>query len=66
LYSNGKDVFGWHISKLKIYEKPKKISDFLVEGTQTYDYPPLVKMKRAPQSWCYVEDVIFQKLQVNE
>lgn len=25
---NGKDGFGWHISDLKIYEKPKKLGEF--------------------------------------
>lgn len=27
-YSGGKEVFGWHISDLKIYEKPKDVTDF--------------------------------------
>ena len=27
-YSCGKEVFGWHISYLKIYDKPKKLSEF--------------------------------------
>ena len=34
-------VYGWHISDLIIYDKPKDLSDF--------------GMKRQPQSWCYVE-----------
>ena len=34
-------IFGWHISDLIIYDKPKDLSDF--------------GMKRPPQSWCYVE-----------
>ena len=38
--SNG--LYGWHISDLKIYDKPKELSEF----------QPL---KRPPQSWCYVE-----------
>lgn len=36
-------LYGWYISDLKIYDKPKKLSDF--------------GMKRPPQSWCYVEDM---------
>ena len=28
-YSCGKEVYGWHISDLKIYDKPKKLSEFL-------------------------------------
>jgi predicted transcriptional regulator len=56
-YSNGKEVFGWHISELKLYDKPKELSEFLVEDNRTFDCPQLVAMKRAPQSWCYVEGV---------
>lgn len=35
-------VYGWHISDLKIYDKPKELSEF--------------RIKRPPQSWCYVEE----------
>ncbi len=28
-YSNGSDVYGWHISNLVIYDKPKELSDFI-------------------------------------
>lgn len=27
-YGKGKTLYGWHISKLKIYEKPKELSEF--------------------------------------
>lgn len=27
-YSNGKPLYGWHISNLKVYDKPKKLSEF--------------------------------------
>ncbi len=27
-YSNGKELFGWHISNLKIYDKPKELYEF--------------------------------------
>lgn len=50
-----KTGYGWHISDLKIYDKPKELSEFLVEDNRTFDCPQLVAMKRAPQSWCYVE-----------
>lgn len=33
-------LYGWYISDLKIYDKPKMLSDF--------------GLKRPPQSWCYV------------
>ena len=41
-YAKGKPVYGWHISDLIIYDKPRELSDF--------------GMKRPPQSWCYVEE----------
>ena len=27
-YSNGKTLYGWHISDLMIYDKPKELSEF--------------------------------------
>ena len=27
-YSGGKDVYGWHISNLVIYDKPRELSEF--------------------------------------
>lgn len=59
-YGSGKTLFGWHISKLKIYGQPKELSDFQTgksvltfntKGELTY-----TGVKRAPQSWCYVEE----------
>lgn len=41
VYTQGLCAFGWYISDLIIYDKPKDLSDF--------------GMKRPPQSWCYVE-----------
>ena len=43
-------VYGWHISDLVIYDKPKELSEFSKYG---FDHP--VWLKRPPQSWCYVE-----------
>lgn len=43
-------VYGWHISDLKIYDKPKELSEFSKYG---FDEP--VPLKRPPQSWMYVE-----------
>ena len=40
-YTRFRCCFGWHISDLIIYDKPKDLSDF--------------GMKRPPQSFCYVE-----------
>ena len=54
-YGNGKTLYGWHISALQIYDKPRELSEFWVERDVTTDYPPLTRLKRPPQSWCYVE-----------
>lgn len=69
-YSGGKEVFGWHISDLVIYDKPKELSEFYVwkkcnscrksgyESTACgYDEDCKVPaiITRPPQSWCYVE-----------
>lgn len=31
-YGNGKKLYGWHITDLKIYDKPKELSDFSKYG----------------------------------
>lgn len=41
-YANGKPLYGIHVSKLCIYDTPRPLSDFGI--------------KRAPQSWCYIEE----------
>lgn len=46
------EMWCWHISDLVIYDKPKELNEFVVER-----YPCLAKLKRPPQSWCYVEEV---------
>lgn len=46
--------FGWHISNLKVYEKPKPLSDFK-RWIGAGERATLESLKRAPQSWCYVD-----------
>lgn len=62
----------WHISKLKIYDRPKRLNEFRKAcGTQNCDicqfwentgeYAGCLtsderRLRRPPQSWCYVED----------
>lgn len=36
-YGRGKTLYGWHISKLKVYDKPKKLSDFYKICDGLYD-----------------------------
>ena len=49
-YLSLKDGYGWHISDLKIYYKPKELSEFR-KYSEWLDIP----ITRPPQSCCYVE-----------
>lgn len=51
-YGNGKPLYGWHISDLKIYDKPRNLSEFGKVG-----FGHEVPLKRPPQSYMYVEDL---------
>lgn len=55
-YLNSKPGYGWHISNLRIYEKPLWISQMTTEkrGKGFYIRGPVL---RPPQSWCYVEEL---------
>lgn len=67
---NGGTGYGWHISDLKIYDTPKKLTEFHTwkkckscsksgyESTACiYDENCMIPaaITKAPQSWCYVE-----------
>ena len=65
-----KKAYAWHISGLKIYDKPKLLTDFTVReclwhnirnngcidasGEKCFD----CRSKRPPQSWCYVGELL--------
>ena len=58
-------VFGWHISGLKVYDKPRELSRFVKPyDAKACPKPTVIEcgdctkcyLKRAPQSWCYVEE----------
>lgn len=61
--------YGWHISDLKIYDSPKKLSEFkglckIESDCCACPYYNYIKIecdgrtiKRPPQSWCYVEEI---------
>lgn len=63
-------LYGWHISDLVIYDKPKDLDDFYrfrkcdacESGYESnaciYDDKCIVpaQLERAPQSWCYVDE----------
>ena len=70
-YGKGKPLYGWHISDLKIYDRPRELSEF----SRPCSYSGLcfsckrtsfkkdgnllcnTKITRPPQSWMYVEDL---------
>lgn len=66
-YANGKNLFLWHISDLKIYDKPKELSEFQRacnhENCGKCKRPIIEKLSctagltHPPKSWCYVEEV---------
>lgn len=86
-YGNGKNLYGYHISNLKIYDQPKELSEFrkpCIYGNfphacdfcdwgeeEVIEIPPndcgydgqahlyvcTNILTRAPQSWCYVEEI---------
>lgn len=51
---NGKTGYGWHISDLLIYDQPKGLDEFTRLRETKFGSEP-VTIKRAPQSWFYVE-----------
>lgn len=56
-YTNGHKgpTYGWHISHLKVYTKPKDLCEFKARR-RSGNWSYVERIKRAPQSWCYVED----------
>lgn len=61
-YANGADkIYGWHISDLVIYDKPKELGKFYTECKSEIDYKGdwfnYKPLTRPSQSWCYVEEV---------
>ena len=54
-YADGKWLYGWHIVGLKIYNTPRDLSRFTGLRDTRFGAAPY-DIKRAPQSWCYVEE----------
>ncbi len=59
-------AYFWHISNLKIYDKPRELSRFVKPyDAKACPKPTVIEcgdctkcyLKRAPQSWCYVENM---------
>lgn len=71
-YGKNKPLYGWHISDLKIYDRPRELSEFRKSGFMTEEewlfnlYPNThchydawakkFEITRPPQSWQYVEE----------
>lgn len=55
-YLGGNPGFGWHISDLKIYDKPRGLSEWTGLRFTRFGAEP-VDIKRPPQSWNYVEEI---------
>lgn len=67
-YGQGKTLYTWHIDDLKIYDKPKELSEFKISKCKekdcincqryyvTRNYCPTI-LERPPQSYCYVEEL---------
>ena len=66
---NGKMGYGWHISDLKIYDKPRELREFKKSNRDCFyadlglakrDCPDCKNsecfLERPPQSWCYVDE----------
>lgn len=77
-YSRG---YALHIDSLKVYDKPKELSEFVNNKALSYDdwhfgiysggrgakgnydsYLNIFRLKRPPQSWCYVEEWGYDKM----
>ena len=54
-YADLKDLYGWHISDLRIYDRPRKLQEFTGLRNTRFGMEP-VEITRPPQSWRYVED----------
>ena len=67
-YADGKWLYGWHISDLKIYDKPRELREFKKSNRDCFyadlglakrDCPDCKNsgcfLERPPQSWCYVK-----------
>ena len=49
-------LYGWHISDIVIYDKPKDLSEFYIVK-EIGGYEEFRQLSRPPQSWCYVEEL---------
>ena len=55
-YGGNNPLYGWHISALQIYGKPRELSEFHKPTMPTGLRYEDDAIKRPPESWCYVEE----------
>lgn len=73
-YCTKSEMYGWHISDLKIYDNPKELNEFKKInrdcwyadlGLAKRDCPECKNkncfVQRPPQSWCYVERLVGEE-----
>lgn len=59
-YGQGKTLYAWHIDDLKIYDKPKELSEFtriIDDSSGFWHYCHREKVTRPPQSWMFVDNL---------
>lgn len=64
-YCPDQSFYAWHISNLEVFDEPKELSEFFsLPKTYHHDHESMVdyyrnkeerRLKRAPQSWSYIE-----------
>lgn len=54
-YALQSPMYGWNISNLKIYDVPRELASLTGLRATRFGAAPY-DIKRAPQSWCYVEE----------
>lgn len=58
-YARVDALYAWHISDIKIYDKPKELGEFYKPAI--CDYNEFEQITRPPQSWCYVERLVGEE-----
>lgn len=63
-YLGNKNGYAIHISKLELFDKPRRINDFIKYDKNTlhidnciigFGFGSCERLSNAPQSWCYIE-----------
>lgn len=55
-YGKGRTLYGWNISDLMIYDKPRELGEFISSKPKNKFRAHGDNLTRPPQSWCYVEE----------